>query len=92
MITEKAADVHNTNATGKTISIIINTAAVQISPVLYSREGTIDTIVTKINELGKLGVQFATFPANVVPYYPYFAIIQTPPQNLADPELRKLLD
>ena len=74
------------------MSAIVKAAAVQISPVLYSREGTIDKIVTNISELGKQGVQFATFPETVVPYYPYFAVIQTPPQNIAGGELHKLLD
>ena len=74
------------------MSTIVKAAAVQISPVLFSREGTIDKIVTKISELGKQGVQFATFPETVVPYYPYFAVIQTPPQNIAGGELHKLLD
>jgi nitrilase len=51
---------------------------VQISPVLYSREGTVDRIVRKIIELGRQGVQFATFPETVVPYYPYFSFVQRP--------------
>jgi nitrilase len=51
--------------------IIIKAAAVQISPVLYSREGTVDKVVRKIIELGREGVQFAVFPETVVPYYPY---------------------
>jgi len=51
---------------------IIKAAAVQISPVLYSREGTVDKVVQNITELGRQGVQFATFPETVVPYYPYF--------------------
>ena len=29
----------------------------------------------KIRELGTQGVQFATFPETVVPYYPYFAFV-----------------
>jgi aliphatic nitrilase len=74
------------------VSPIVKVAAVQISPVLYSREGTIDEIVAKISALAKQGVQFATFPETVIPYYPYFAVIQTPPQNIAGDELRKLLD
>ena len=69
------------------MSTIVKAAAVQISPVLYSREGTIEKIVTKIGELGREGVQFATFPETVVPYYPYFAVIQTSPQNIAGGEL-----
>jgi hypothetical protein len=37
----------------------IATGAVQISPVLYRREGTVDKVVQKIIELGRQGVQFA---------------------------------
>ena len=40
---------------------VIKTAAVQLSPVLYSREGTVDKVVQKIIELGRQGVQFAPF-------------------------------
>ena len=47
---------------------IIKAAAVQISPVLYSREGTVDKFVQKIIELGRQSVQFATFPETVVTY------------------------
>ena len=44
------------------MSIIVRAAAVQISPVLYSPQGTVEKVVKKIRELGKQGVQFATFP------------------------------
>jgi len=71
---------------------IVKAAAVQISPVLYSRERTIEKIVQKIHELGKLGVQFATFPETVVPYYPYFSFVQTPLQLLGGTETLRLLD
>jgi nitrilase len=74
------------------MSTVIKAAAVQISPVLYSRQGTVEKIVKKIRELGKQGVQFATFPETVVPYYPYFSFIQAPIQNISGPEQRKLLD
>ena len=57
---------------------IIKAAAVQISPVLYSREGTVKKVVEKIIELGSRGVQFATFPETVIPYYPYFSFVQRP--------------
>lgn len=57
---------------------IIKAAAVQISPVLYSREGTVDRVIQKIAELGRQGVQFATFPETIVPYYPYFSFVQRP--------------
>jgi nitrilase len=57
---------------------VIKAAAVQLSPVLYSREGTVEKVVQKIIELGRQGVQFATFPETVVPYYPYFSFVQRP--------------
>jgi nitrilase len=74
------------------VSKIVRAAAVQISPVLYSREGTVQRIVKKIRELGEQGVQFATFPETVVPYYPYFSIIQAPYQVLAGRENLTLLE
>lgn len=51
---------------------IIKAAAVQISPVLYSREGTVEKICQQIIALGHQGVQFAVYPETVVPNYPYF--------------------
>ena len=74
------------------MSTIIKAAAVQISPVLYSREATVERVVQKILELGQRGVQFATFPETVVPYYPYFSFVQTPLQILSGNEHLKLLD
>ena len=74
------------------MSTIIKAAAVQISPVLYSREGTVAKVVRKIHELGQQGVQFATFPETVVPYYPYFSAVQTPIQLLSGTEHMKLLN
>jgi nitrilase len=71
---------------------IVKAAAVQLSPVLYSREGTVDKVVRKIHELGQEGVKFATFPETVVPYYPYFSFVQSPYQILAGREHLKLLD
>ena len=76
---------------GLGMSTIIKAAAVQISPVLYSRQGTVEKVVKKIRDLGKQGVQFATFPETVVPYYPYFSFVQAPLQNIAGPEQHKLL-
>ena len=46
---------------------VVKAAAVQISPVLYSRAGTVEKVVNKIRELGKMGFQFATFPDTIVP-------------------------
>jgi nitrilase len=69
---------------------VIKAAAVQLSPVLYSREGTVDTVCRQIIALGRQGVQFATFPEAVVPYYPYFSAVQPPFKNGA--EHHKLLE
>ena len=71
---------------------VVRAAAVQLKPVLYSREGTVDNVVKKIRELGQQGVQFATFPETVVPYYPYFSIVQSGYQIIAGGEVLKLLD
>ena len=62
----------------------VRAAAVQLSPVLYSRDGTVERVVAKIDELATRGVQFATFPETVVPYYPYFSFVQPPYQMLAE--------
>src|SRR5918994_379506 len=70
----------------------VRAAAVQISPVLYSREGTVAKVVRTIYDLGQEGVQFATFPESVVPYYPYFSFVQAPYQIVAGHEHLKLLD
>ncbi len=71
---------------------VVKASAVQLSPVLYSREGTVEKVVRKIHELGQQGVQFATFPETVVPYYPYFSIVQSGYQILRGGEFLKLLD
>ena len=46
----------------------------------------------KIYELGQKGVQFATFPETVVPYYPYFAAVQTGIELLSGSEHLRLLE
>jgi nitrilase len=71
---------------------IVRAAGVQLSPVLYSREGTVEKVVRKIHELGQQGVQFATFPETVVPYYPYFSFVQAPYQISRGREHLKLLE
>jgi nitrilase len=62
----------------------VRAAAVQLNPVLYSREGTVDRVVAKIDELPKQEVQFAVFPETVVPYYPYFSFVQRPYEMMAE--------
>src|ERR1700712_5342796 len=56
----------------------IRAAAVQFSPVLYSRQGTVAKLCDTLLALGREGVQFAVFPETVVPYYPYFSFVQPP--------------
>ena len=68
----------------------IKAAAVQISPVLYSREGTLNKVLQKITDLGRQGVQFATFPETVLPYYPYFSFVLRPFEM--EKEYLRLLD
>jgi aliphatic nitrilase len=71
---------------------VVKAAAVQISPVLYSREGTVAKVVHKILELGEKSVQFATFPETVVPYYPYFSAVQSGIEILSGSEHLRLLE
>ena len=69
---------------------VIKAASVQLSPVLYSRDGTVDKVCRQILALGRQGVQFTAFPETVVPYYPYFSFVQ-PPFKMG-PEHHRLLD
>lgn len=71
---------------------VVKAAAVQISPVLYSRAGTVEKIVRKIHELGEKGVQFATFPETIVPYYPYFSFVQSAFDMKKGREHQRLID
>ena len=53
---------------------IVKAAAVQISPVFYSREGTVQGVLQKIADLAKLGVQFAGLfrkpSCRIIPIFP----------------------
>jgi aliphatic nitrilase len=62
----------------------VGAAAVRISPVFYSREGTLEKVVQKITEPGRQDVQFATFGEALVPYYPYFSFVRRPFEMGAD--------
>ena len=59
-------------------SYTIKAAAVQLSPVLYSREGTTEKVLNAIADAAKEGVQLIVFPETFIPYYPYFSFIQPP--------------
>ena len=74
------------------MTTVVKAAAVQISPVLYSRQGTVEKVVRKIGELGKQDVQFATFPETIVPYYPYFSFVQSAFDMRTGKEHQRLLE
>jgi aliphatic nitrilase len=45
----------------------VKAAAVQLSPVLSRRDGTVEKVMQKIHELGQRGVQFAVSSETLVP-------------------------
>jgi nitrilase len=59
-------------------------AAVQLEPVLFSREETTQKICEKVTEAARAGAQIVVFPETVVPYYPYFSFIKPPAAMGAD--------
>jgi nitrilase len=61
-----------------TDSRIVRAAAVQISPVLFSRDGTVEKVLAAIADAAKAGAELVVFPETLVPYYPYFSFIQPP--------------
>ncbi|MBE9028827.1 Nit6803 family nitriliase [filamentous cyanobacterium LEGE 11480] len=56
----------------------VRAAAVQISPVLFSCEGTTEKVLDAIATAAKADVQLVVFPETFVPYYPYFSFVQPP--------------
>src|SRR5580693_5614836 len=56
----------------------VRAAAVQLSPVLYSRDGTTEKVCSAIAQAAGRGAQLVVFPETVVPYYPYFSFILAP--------------
>ena len=67
-----------------TTSKIVRAAAVQLSPVLYSCEGTTAKVCEAIAEAARKGAELVVFPETVVPYYPYFSFIKAPAVMGAD--------
>ncbi|KAA1243133.1 Nit6803 family nitrilase [Aquimarina sp. RZ0] len=55
---------------------IVKAAAVQISPVLESRSGTIAKVAEAIIEASKNEADIIVFPETLVPNYPYFSFIK----------------
>jgi nitrilase len=56
----------------------VRAAAVQISPVLFSREGTTEKVLQAIAKAATEGAELVVFPETLIPYYPYFSFIQPP--------------
>jgi nitrilase len=57
---------------------IVRAAAVQLSPVLYSCEGTTQKVCDAIAEAANKGAELVVFPETILPYYPYFSFIKAP--------------
>lgn len=62
----------------------VRAAAVQLSPVLFSREGTTAKICERILDAGRQGAELIVFPETIIPYYPYFSFIKPPVAMGAD--------
>ncbi|HIK16030.1 MAG TPA: Nit6803 family nitriliase [Leptolyngbyaceae cyanobacterium M33_DOE_097] len=56
----------------------IRAAAVQISPVLFSRDGTTEKVLQAIAKAATEGAELVVFPETFIPYYPYFSFVQPP--------------
>ena len=56
----------------------VRAAAVQISPVLYSRSGTMEKVLKAIDDAAREGAELIVFPETFVPYYPYFSFVLPP--------------
>ncbi|MFM2312153.1 MAG: hypothetical protein RLZZ04_1429 [Cyanobacteriota bacterium] len=56
----------------------VRAAAVQISPVLFSRDGTTEKVLQAIKDAAKSGAELVVFPETFIPYYPYFSFVQPP--------------
>jgi nitrilase len=62
----------------------VKAAAVQLSPVLFDREGTTTKVCDAVAAAGHAGAELVVFPETVVPYYPYFSFIKAPASMGAD--------
>ena len=58
-------------------------AAVQLSPVLFDRDGTTEKVIRAIEKCGQEGIRLAVFPETIIPNYPYFAWVH-PPATIAE--------
>ena len=69
---------------------IVRAAAVQIAPVLGSRDGTTEKVLAAIAKAAGEGARLVVFPETFVPYYPYFSFVLPP--VLMGPDHMKLYE
>ena len=67
--------------------MIVRAAAVQLSPVLHSRDGTMEKVLAAIANAASGGASIVVFPETVVPYYPYFSFV-TPAATMGSEHLK----
>ena len=65
-------------------------AGVQLSPLLFDRDGTTEKITKAVAKCGSEGIRLAVFPETIIPNYPYFAL--TDPPLLNQERFEKLYD
>lgn len=63
------------------MSRTVRAAAVQISPDLTSRAGTVERVLNAIAEAAEKGAELIVFPETFVPWYPYFSFVLPPVQQ-----------
>nr|MDJ0708042.1 nitrilase-related carbon-nitrogen hydrolase [Leptolyngbyaceae cyanobacterium MO_188.B28] len=68
-------------------SRLVRAAAVQISPVLHSRSGTMEKVLKAIDDAAQEGAELIVFPETFVPYYPYFSFV-LPPVSMGKEHMR----
>lgn len=56
-------------------SRVVRAAAAQLSPDLERAEGTLEKVLSAIEEAASKGVELIVFPETFVPYYPYFSFV-----------------
>lgn len=59
-------------------SSTVRAAAVQLSPVLFSRDGTTEKVLQAIAQAAEQDVELIVFPETFIPYYPYFSFVHPP--------------
>jgi nitrilase len=60
------------------VSKIVRAAAVQITPVFESADGTWQKVCEYITKAAAEGAHVVVFPETFIPYYPYFSFIRPP--------------